>query len=62
MQATSSFREENAEQKTERFAVGHMREESEPRLNLNPTNQEFSANLDPVTERLLAMMKEKTRA
>ena len=58
---SSSFREENAEQKTERFAVGHMREESEqPRLNLNPTNEEFSANLDPVTERLMAMMKAKT--
>jgi hypothetical protein len=58
---SSSFREERTEEKTERSAVDNMCEESEqPRLNPNPTGEEFSANLDPVTERLLAIMKAKT--
>jgi hypothetical protein len=35
-------------------------EAEQPTLNLNPTNEEFSTNLDPVTERLLAIMKAKT--
>jgi hypothetical protein len=43
---SSSFRENN---------------ETEHRtFDLNPTAEESSANLDPVTERLLAMMKAKT--
>ena len=32
----------------------------QPTLDLNPTTEESSANLDPVTERLLAIMKAKT--
>ena len=37
-----------------------FRENNDPALDLNPTTEEPSANLDPVTERLLAMMKAKT--
>ena len=43
---SSSFRENN--------------ESEHPTLDLNSTTEEPSANLDPVTERLLAMMKAKT--
>jgi len=35
-------------------------ETEHPTHDLNPTTEESSANLDPVTERLLAMMKAKT--
>jgi hypothetical protein len=42
---SSSFRENN--------------ESEHPTLDLNSTTEEPSANLDPVTERLLAMMKAK---
>ena len=37
-----------------------FRENNDPALDLNPPTEESSANLDPVTERLLAMMKAKT--
>jgi hypothetical protein len=36
-----------------------FRENNDPTHDLNPTTEELSANLDPVTERLLAMMKAK---
>ena len=37
-----------------------FRENNDPTLDLNSATEESSANLDPVTERLLAMMKAKT--
>jgi predicted ATPase len=40
-----------------------LREETDdaeqPTVSLDPTTEEFSANLDPVTERLMAIMKAK---
>jgi hypothetical protein len=60
---SSSFREQRLEGTAETKGLSddeRVYDETEDMPHLNPITEESPANLDPVTERLMAIMREKT--